>query len=307
MTDLAGRYSEVDVAGWERAHEEMLGTKPKRWLFDPDTETYWLMKDVTFNDRSDGSSYQKGDDWAERIAAEVAELLGLPAAKVELATGGSGAETDLGVISRSIRKADESLVHGNELLAEIGVVGTDTHDRTGYTLAAVREVLDRVGPPDHPGGLTAWETFVGYLVLDALVGNTDRHQENWAAIADGPHRRLAPTFDHASSLGFQLDDEQRQERLATADGNRTPEAYADRARSRFEGHPSPMQVAIEALEHLPEAGREFWLGRCRDIERLVATIDNVPANRMSQPARTFAERLMRRNHARLVSHTFGTV
>ncbi len=47
-------------------HEEPLGTKPKRWLQDPVTSEYGLMKDVTSNRRADGSSYQKGDDWAER-------------------------------------------------------------------------------------------------------------------------------------------------------------------------------------------------------------------------------------------------
>lgn len=307
MTVHRDRYAEIDVSGWEPAHEETLGTKPKRWLRDPDTRTYWLMKDGTFNRRRDGSMHQKGDDWAERIASEVARLLELPAAHVELATGGPGAQTALGVISRSIRDEDETLIHGNELLAEIGVAGDDPHDRTGYTLASVHGVLSRIGPPDGAGDLTAWEAFVGFLVLDALIGNTDRHQENWAALGRGRDRRLAPTFDHASSLGFQLDDEQRQERLVTADRNRTPEAYADRARSRFERHPSPLQVAITALEELPVARRDLWLERCADIEQLVATVDGVPQQRMSRPAREFAERMLRRNHTRLLSHPFGTV
>ncbi|MEQ8717370.1 MAG: hypothetical protein RIE08_07135 [Acidimicrobiales bacterium] len=59
MTEQRYRYDEVDVSSWQRAHEEMLGTKPKRWLFDPDAETYWLMKDVTFNRlRSRGSAHR---------------------------------------------------------------------------------------------------------------------------------------------------------------------------------------------------------------------------------------------------------
>jgi hypothetical protein len=36
-------------------------------------------------------------------------------------------------------------------------------------------------PPD--GITTAIDTFVGYLLLDAWIGNGDRHHENWRFIA----------------------------------------------------------------------------------------------------------------------------
>ncbi|MEO1061940.1 MAG: HipA domain-containing protein [Actinomycetota bacterium] len=299
-------FREVDVSMWGRAHEETLGTKPKRWLHDPVADEFWLMKDVTFNRRADGTTYAKGDDWAERVAGAVAEALGLPAAVVELATGGPGADTSVGVISRSLLSTDESLVHGNELLAEIGVSGDDPHDRTGYTLDAVRQVLERVDAPPA-SELTAWETFVGFLVLDALVGNTDRHQENWAVIARGGDRRLAPTFDHASSLGFQLDDEQRSERLSTADANRTPEAYAGKARTRFEGSPPPLAVAVDGLATLAPEKRDHWFDRSADVEKLLAPLGRVPAGRISESARSFAARLLQANHSQLMSHRVGTV
>ena len=43
------------------------------------------MKDATHNRWADGTTYRKGDDWAERIATGVADYLGLPAARTELA------------------------------------------------------------------------------------------------------------------------------------------------------------------------------------------------------------------------------
>lgn len=297
----------VDVRSWVPAHEETLGTKPKRWLQDPSTGQYWLMKDVTFNRRSDGSRYAKGDDWSEWVGSRVARLLGLPAARIEFADGGPGDETTAGVIAMTFLGEGESLRLGNELLEEIGILGADAHDRTGYDLTAVREVLGEVDPPDQMPDLTAWDVFVGYLVLDAVIGNVDRHQENWAVIAKGRSRRLAPTFDHASCLGFQLDDDQRLERMASRDRNRHPETYAERARSRFDGKPSTFDVAVRGLQSVDEDVRRRWIGPCEDLTALSRIVRGVPSSRISEPSRTFALRMLRHNATRLVRHPLDTV
>lgn len=68
------------------------------------------------------------------------------------------------------------------------------------------------------------QRFIGYLALDALVGNTDRHHENWGIIQEPKQTKdaetgdlstilrtsLAPTFDHGSSLGREMLDERRE-------------------------------------------------------------------------------------------------
>jgi hypothetical protein len=63
-------------------------------------------------------------------------------------------------------------------------------------------------------------------MLDALIGNTDRHHENWGLVLQGTsdHQdlRLAPTFDHASSLGRNETDERREARLGLTRWLATP-------------------------------------------------------------------------------------
>ena len=114
-------------------------------------------------------------------------------------------------------------------------------------------------------------------------------------------RSLAPSFDHASCLGFQLDDEQRERRLQTRDENFTPEAYADRARTPFEGRPHPMAAAMRAMSMSATVASNFWIDRCRNVESLIESVWMVPEDRMSQLARRFAERVLRRNCYRLLS------
>ena len=291
-------YVEVDVSAWLPAGSESVGTKPKRWLRDPESETRWLMKDATHNRRTDGTSYRKGDDWAERIATGVADRLGLPAARTELAVQHGPGETRLGVISKSVVAAGEELILGNELLAQPAF----RHDRAGYTISAVREALEDVEAPSSGDcELSAWDVFAGYLILDALIGNTDRHEENWAIVDSGTSRRIAPTFDHASSLGFQLDDAAKERRLTTNDHGYTPEAWADRARAEFAGRPHLSEAALEARRMQDSEKRDYWLSRCEDVERLIEPIQLVPQHRMSLSARAFAERVLRRNRERLLA------
>jgi hypothetical protein len=291
----ASGYMEIEISDWLPGGFEQLGTKPKMWLREPESKQMWLFKSTTRNNRTDGTSYLKGDDWAERIATEVARLLGLPVAETELALVNEGESLVPGTISKKILADDEDLIHGNELLAEIGVVGKTDKDRTGYNAGAVRVALAKTAAPIAEHSFSAWDWFVGYLALDSLVGNTDRHQENWAVIDLSGARRLAPTFDHASSLGFQLDDADRARRLSTNDLNQRARGYAARARSRFEGKPRPSDVFREALEMVSPEVRDHWIELCASIPSIEPIVDRIPKTRMSTAAREFACQLYEAN------------
>ena len=238
-------YDEIDASRWRISGVEVLGTKPKRWLVKPYTDERWLMKDATFNTSREGLTYRKGDDWAERVAYGVAGAMGLPVARVELCVRSSSEQIVYGTICRSVLDVGQDLVHGNALLAEQDVFVT-SRDRGPYTVEAIHGALEGCQlPAGTLGGASAWKVFVGYLVLDALIGNTDRHDKNWAAIVSDSGSVLAPTFDHASSLGFLLSDREKRERLLSKDRNYTPEAFADRAKTRFAGKPHPIAAVTE--------------------------------------------------------------
>jgi hypothetical protein len=285
----------VDISTWEPADEEPLGTKPKQWVRSPANEL-WLWKQSTMQRDERHGPYRKGDDWSEVLAGRIGEALGIPVAQVELAERSA----EYGVISRTVlNDSRETLVHGNELLAEAGIGRGDPRDRTGYTVEAVAHVLRGAGPPTPSEILpAAFDWFAGYLVLDALVGNTDRHQDNWATIRGPGGERLSPSFDHASCLGFQLSDEERLERL-DGRGNRTVEAYAGAARTKFEGNPSPIDVAVAALSDVNPDVRSCWKRLVDGAPELAELMSGIPAERMSEASRRFAEALYGDNHASL--------
>ena len=105
-----------------------------------------------------------------------------------------------------------------------------------------------IGWVNVEGIKTAVEVFAGYLMLDAWIANQDRHHENWGLVivfeSEKPKIHLAPTFDHASSLGRNETDKNRQERLTTKDEGRNIKHYVSRARSAFYLAPSHNKVML---------------------------------------------------------------
>lgn len=152
--------------------------------------------------------------------------------------------------------------------------------------------------------------FVGYLMLDALVSNQDRHHENWGVILLSEEGVFfAPTFDHASSLGRNETDEARIDRLITRDKGRSVEAYVARAKSAFYAtFSSTMPLTTldafrEAAKLRPKAA-DYWLRQLANIDNAAYKyiLMEVPDSEISVPARDFAARMMEVNVTRIL-HT----
>lgn len=200
--------------------DETMGTKGKFWWRDGSGQ-HWLFK---FGRKG------TGEHWAEKAAAEVGALLQVPVAQVELAVcDGQPGTISLGFAHHA------TLVHGNELLQAIDST-YPIHEIRGvraHTVQNVLSALDAVRAPAPDVALpSAADWFVGYLLLDAVILNTDRHHENWGVLERGAGlRELAPSYDHASSLGRELTDDERRRRVATRDVRSTVDRYVRRARS----------------------------------------------------------------------------
>ena len=292
---------EIDVSGWAVIRDEPGGRDPnKRWLA-PDADAprhqHWLWKSRQAT--GDGTETAL-TDCAEVFVSRLAGALEIPAAECRFAV----CDDELGVISRNVTPEGYSLYPGTTYLPEIegyerqrpdstGVRGGRMRRDRGYTLGAVEQVLASVGPPPGVTDISAFGVFAGYLVLDALVGNTDRHPGNWALLesdADGG-RCLAPTYDHGSALGAGLTDDNRR--------SRHPEAFAARGRANpFAPH---KQLLVDlALDAVRRVGAFAWLRRVAALDLTVirATLE-APKARVSDVASTFMERVVLENRRRL--------
>jgi hypothetical protein len=153
----------IDISNNTVVSDEQLGSKSKFWIAR-DAER-WLFKEAREN---------TGEDWAEKVASEVAQLIDVSAARTELAEYAGRR----GCLSLSFVGDDESLVHGNEILAG-QIVGYERQKRLRQSdhtfdniVAAVQKLVDNA--PWYPEVL---RDLAHYLVFDALICNTDRHHE----------------------------------------------------------------------------------------------------------------------------------
>lgn len=272
----------IDVSKWSEVSSEQMGSKDKLWL-DKGGE-YWLFK------------YPRsgtGEHWAEKVAAEIATLLQIPCAQVELAERGGM----LGTISRRFVDADETLVHGNELMAQY-VPGYDPGLRfkqREHRIDLITECVSRVAESGPDGDVDPTTVLISYFVLDAIIGNTDRHHENWAVIErDGTDTRLAPTYDHASSMGRELSDEKRIQKLQHWDAAHYLEGGSG-AVYLADGSKVPPFRVVEGLRSIGYATIvETWRERLVDVgsPTLLEVCDRVPERFMSEAARTFARAVL---------------
>lgn len=315
-----------DVTDWVRLNTEQMGTKPKFWCLDH-SGTEFLFKE---------SRSHSGEQWSEKVAAEIAGVLGLPHAEIELAV----CDGKNGTLSQNFLSAEEpsSLIHGNELLFEHDPdypIDAPNFRLVQHTLDRIISGLRRSGAkrPDRFSGpknvTSACELFVGYLLLDALIVNTDRHHANWGVIIspcmDGTYLvEMAPTFDHASSLGRELSDSHRLAKLES-ERNRheqrhqprhraqTIVGYLESEKGRGRIYPNeqnakplhPLQVFARARDQFPDAG-DAWIDQLASLQMTVFEniISGVPAGVMSQPARDFSLNLIDLNRTALITRTF---
>jgi hypothetical protein len=300
MSDVSEPWPIVDVSAWRIAGEETQGLQPHQWLSHESRKRTWLFKPLRPE-----RNRPLGEHVAERLASEFARVMGIPSARVDLADRGGV----LGCIVEDVRWSKGSLQPGRVLMPEV-VADYDPEDpeRRGHNVMNIRLALERFAAPPGsytPEGFAAFDVFTGYLIFDALIANGDRHDRNWAVLLRPPGEpgadALCGSFDHASSLGFNLSDEERQRRMT--DG--TVATWARRGSARQFEHrrgqlrQSLVDLARSASELCGPSVRKYWLQAVTSVQSDVVGSILAMAPGLSEITRSFTREVIMINRDRL--------
>ncbi len=304
-------YPIRDISELEPIMLEWMGTKEKQWFVG--SVKHWSRESESdlflFKAGREGT----GENWAEKVASELCLLIGLPHAEYDLAIY----KGKKGVVTTNFAPLGTRLVLGNEILGRY-VPEYETRRSFRHRQHKLRIVTAYVCDKriELPLG---WEgndiidsaigVFVGYIMLDAWIANQDRHHENWGVIYDMRSLRthLAPTFDHASSLGRNENDEDRESRLITRDQGRDMHNYVLRARSAFYpsySDPKPLTTieAFKMVKNTNQKAARYWLEQLNRISPLDTRpiLNRIPKEEMSDVTLEFAQKMLELNRERLL-------
>ncbi len=167
----------IDASNWqELTWYNSGGTRAKKVLQDPNGNEYYFKRSEK-KPAKDGKpeKHYKYEFWNEIIAYQLGKGLGLDILRYDVAIF----DGEIGCISPKMTITDE------EQLLDIGRFMTalnpnflpeDNATRTEYTFQLLEQTLDYFKISKY------WEFIFQTILFDAIISNTDRHQENWAFI-----------------------------------------------------------------------------------------------------------------------------
>lgn len=273
----------VNVSSWEEMMEEAPGTKDKKNIYEPRTKEKYMIKYPT--ETTDGKIL--GENWAEKLATEIGKIIGIPVQESFLATK----EEKQGVLIKYSLKEHEILEQASILL-KASFPDFIVDKPIFYTFNSIEYCIKGKGLKEERKIL---EDFYKMIFFDAVIGNTDRHCENWGLAKNYKNKtnRLIEAYDNSSSLGR---DKNTGHKLPKTEDE--IKRYARKAKSSIRVNEKERidhySVLRTILEDYPEKKDTF-----RDmIEKLTddkvnCIINNIPEDFMEEKIKDFVKKLIK--------------
>ena len=256
---------------------------------------FWIEHPTLGNSLVKIDEEEAAQAWTEKVPYELSQLLSLPAASYEFGELQGYEEFADGtqvVVSPNFKQPGLDYNTGQSLLLK----DIPNYD---YTIEEIFQVLEQndIGLPENysfPQGIKdGADLFVGYLLLDTLVANNDRHGGNWSYSESIEGKKaLTPIYDNGSSFGVSFG--------TMIWLNYTPEQYMNTDLSRFGDY--HLEVFRRAANRRPLAAR-IWLNQLAQIkiEEINQIFERIPEGRISEEGRLFAQNLLEYNRTQLLN------
>lgn len=223
-----------DITEWnEKPFFNTKGTRNKCVVSNPEDDCVYFFKTSMLKE---GKDY-KPEFWSEIISSEVGRSLGFDVLEYNIAKH----ESEIGCISKSMNTEEECLTEGVSILT--GYDNTykpeNKESYSAYTFHFIKSAIESFNLGEQI------EDIIKTIIFDSIIGNSDRHQENWGFIT--PYKETELTNEEANHIFSKLKDRFKQIKdfLSKNEELKNPNGHVKMKILKMEGRYSPITEDLE--------------------------------------------------------------
>lgn len=159
-----------------KPHLNTTGSRSKKIVVKPESDDEYFFKGS--KELSTGEIRYPMEFWSEIVSSKIGQYLGFNMLDYNIAYN-SRFNQKIGCISKSmVEHSENRLTEGISYLTGFDSAYNPEKDKGKYTFSFISKALKQYKLQKHMA------SFVEMLIFDALISNSDRHQENWGFIVN---------------------------------------------------------------------------------------------------------------------------
>lgn len=200
--------------------------------------------------------YDCSEACSEKLAYEIAKVLGYDCAKIELAVDN---DNKIGVLNYYF--SDRFNAHTDI----VAYLNKDTKERNSYyTISNIKSVLDDIDS-------YLFKNFIRIMIFDALIGEQDRHEENWGITEKQGESFISPLYDNGDSLLREFRNIENAKKYY--DGIKDFNAYIDRSQTKIYKEDNKNKYKhFELIKHLYDNYPHYVIPEINNLKNLTDEI-----------------------------------
>ncbi|WP_281238475.1 hypothetical protein [Flavobacterium praedii] len=174
MTNLEATFT--DISDWQKnIYYSTGGTRSKKIVIHPFTNDEYFFKGSKINKINEETLYPT-EFWSEIVSSKIGQFLGFPMLDYNVAYDKNDRQK-IGCISKSmVLNSENNLTEGITYLTGYDSKYNPEKDQNKYTFQFIQNALIDFNFTDYI------KNIIEIIILDSIIGNSDRHQENWGII-----------------------------------------------------------------------------------------------------------------------------